>query len=311
VVPLAARVAPGSEIRIGHHVLQAKYYTQIAKHSPFLAGIRTKPPCFLGALIHPSRRVTAQGVCHVTVPLVVPALRVYGVVWCGAPFQVHLVRPLLPADKAKQRPWTIVLRHPFDPKAHAFARPSSSSPDRTAAAVEPQGLTVRAMAFGRRGVAEKWAPHVATRFDGVGYICLGVLMTFTFILEKCCIRLLYYACLCRVNLVVSSNQWAKYHNIGAKESKGQARACGSSELSNICYLSLFCGACTRRRALVLSGDVATWPLPVLLWALLDSSHGLLPPDLPCESHTQSAHTSYCIYMRTNAGLYRHDAAHYF
>lgn len=37
-----------------------------------------------------------------------------------------------------------------------------------------------------------------------------------------------------------------------------------------------------RRALVLSGEVSTWPLSVLFWALLDSSHGLLPPDLPCK-----------------------------
>jgi hypothetical protein len=107
----------------------------------------------------------------------------------------------MPGNREKRRPWTLVLRYPFDPKANAFAQAVTSSshensngssyssgssfagPRETSAgnkdAVQDVGddidgvpeatdkkkvVTLRAMAFGRRREADKSAPHVANRY---------------------------------------------------------------------------------------------------------------------------------------------------
>jgi len=68
------------------------------------------------------------------------------------------------------------------------------------------------------------------------------------------------------------------------------------------YFTIFLCVFTRccRRALVLSGEVSIWPLPVLFWALLDSSHGLLPPDLPCK-YSVVSHKLYFFLLCSQRG----------
>jgi len=132
---------------------------------------------------------------------------------CFSCFQVHLSQPLLPGNKKKHIPWTLVLRYPFDPKANAFARSvksihlgndlgsssvSSSSGRPLGANTGSKGAinvdddddnddddvsgkvnkvkssTIRAMAFGRRREADKTAPHVANRYTQDDSIVLWI-----------------------------------------------------------------------------------------------------------------------------------------